>query len=96
MLVLIVFIIFGIKLIINILKNKISSYNCSDSITNEILGIENRKMKITFSCDFINIILNIELFVLHIFGEINICKDILKKIKKLLIKLKIKKLKITI
>jgi hypothetical protein len=81
MLALILFIIFGIKFIINILTNNISTYNCSDSITNEILRIENRKMKISLACYFINIICNIVLFVFHIFGEINICKDCLKENK---------------
>jgi hypothetical protein len=81
MLALILFIIFGIKFIINILTNNISTYNCSDSITNEILRIENRKMKISLACYFINIICNIVLFIFHIFGEINICKDCLKENK---------------
>ena len=92
MLALILFIIFGIKFIINILNNNISTYNCSDSITNEILRIENRKMKISLACYFINIICNIVLFVFHIFGEINICKDCLKENKKIVNKIETKEI----
>ena len=92
MLALILSIIFGIKFIINILNNNISTYNCSDSITNEILRIENRKMKISLACYFINIICNIVLFVFHIFGEINICKDCLKENKKIVNKIETKEI----